>query len=69
MPDKAGAYIVATRDHMVTAARYYADDYRNYNPSLSRNITHWMPFPPHPEEMEPRINDSGHGVYGRGLRV
>ena len=64
LPEKDGTYIVRTTTGAVTTARFYtAQTYppTNYRPysynrsaqwSHNRNVTHWMPLPEPPKEVD-----------------
>ena len=64
LPEKEGSYIVTTTTGAVTTARFYTEEefppthYRPYSYrrsagwSRNRNVTHWMPLPEAPKEVD-----------------
>lgn len=61
MPDKVGIYLVATDSHRIAMATNHGNNGTVAARAFADSVTHWMPLPQHPEDLEPRINDEWAG--------
>lgn len=50
LPEKAGTYLVATRNGAVTITHFYLPHQTFSSQRINRLITHWMPLPDPPKE-------------------